>query len=121
MERMVNDRLLFILEKVNLLARARYGFRRHRSAVDHLISLERQIQNCFVLRHQLVTVFFVLEKAYDTTWSFGMLCALHGWKFRGHLAFLFPIFSKTVVSASALETFYLCLMSERLEVLKVLF
>jgi hypothetical protein len=35
--------------------------------------------------------------------------------------FLFPTFSKTVVSASAWETFYLCLMSKRMEILKVLF
>jgi hypothetical protein len=70
MERMVNDRLVFLLEKENLLAPAQCGFRRHRSAVDHLISLEHQIQNCFVLRQQLVTVFFDLENSYDTTWRF---------------------------------------------------
>jgi potassium voltage-gated channel Eag-related subfamily H protein 8 len=92
MERMVNDRLIFILEKENLLAPAQCGFRRHRSAVDHLILLERQIQNCFVLHQQLVTVFFDLEKAYDTTWRFGIPRALHGWKFRGHLAFFISNF-----------------------------
>jgi hypothetical protein len=77
MERMVNDRLVIILEKENLLAPAQCGFRRHRSAVDHLISLERQILNCFVLLQQLVTVFFDLEMAYHTTWRIGILRALH--------------------------------------------
>jgi potassium voltage-gated channel Eag-related subfamily H protein 8 len=120
-ERIVNDRLVFILEKENVLAQAQCGFRCHRSAVDHLISLERQIENCFVLRQQLVTVFFDLEKAYNTTWRFGILRALHGWKFRGHLGFFFSTFPKTVVSASAWETFNLCLMSKRMEFLKVLF
>jgi hypothetical protein len=43
--------------------------------------------NCFVLYQQLVTVFVDLEKAYDTTWRFGILCALQGWKFRVNLAF----------------------------------
>jgi hypothetical protein len=81
MERMVNDRFVFILEKENLLAPAQCGFRRHRSAVDNLISLERQIQNCFVQLQQLETVFFDLDKTYDTTWHFGILRALHGWKF----------------------------------------
>jgi hypothetical protein len=65
MERMGNDRLVFIMEKENLLAPAQCGLRRHRSAVDDLFSLERQIQNCFVLRQQRV-VFFGPEKAYDT-------------------------------------------------------
>jgi hypothetical protein len=92
MERMVNDRFVFILEKENLLDPAQCGFRSHRSAVDHLISLERQIQNFFVLRQQLVNVLFDLEKAYDTTWRFGILRALHGWKFRGHLAFFISSF-----------------------------
>jgi hypothetical protein len=87
MQRMVRDRLVLILEKENLLAPAQCGFRRHRSAVNYLISLERQFQNCFVLCQHLVTVFFVLEKAYDTMWRFGILRALHGWKFRAHLAF----------------------------------
>jgi hypothetical protein len=92
MERMVNDRLVCNLEKENLLAPAQCGFWRLRSAVDHLISLERQIQNCFAQRQQLVTVFFDLEKAYDTTWRFGILCALHGWKLQGHLAFFISNF-----------------------------
>jgi potassium voltage-gated channel Eag-related subfamily H protein 8 len=92
MERMVNDRLVCILEKECLLALAQCGFRRYRSAVDYLISLERQIQNCFVQLQQLVTVFFDLEKAYGTTWRFGILLALHGWKFQGHLTFFISNF-----------------------------
>jgi hypothetical protein len=118
---MVNDRLVFILEKENLLAAAQCGIRRHISVVNHLISLERQIQNCFVQLQQLVTVFFDLEKAYDTTWRFGILRALHGWNFRGHLAFFIFNLSKTVFSASAWETFNLCLMSKRMEFLRFCF
>jgi hypothetical protein len=38
MERMVNDRVAFVLEKEKLLAPAQCGFRSHRSAVDNLIS-----------------------------------------------------------------------------------
>jgi hypothetical protein len=119
MERMVNDRLVFILEKENLLAPAQCGFRRHRSAVDHLISLERQIQNYFVQRQQLVIVFFDLEKTYNSTWRFGTLRADGSSEDIWH--FLFPAFSKNVLPASAWETSYPCLMSKRIEFLKVLF
>jgi hypothetical protein len=89
MERMVNDRLIFILEKENLLAAAQCGFRRHISAVKHLISLERQIKNCFVQGQQLVTVFFYLEKAYDTTWSFDIFRALQDGSSEATCHFLF--------------------------------
>jgi hypothetical protein len=105
MGRMVNDRLIFILEKENLLAPAQCGFRRHRSAVDHLISLKRQIQICFVLRQQLVTVFFDLEKAYDTTWRFGILRARHGWKFRGQ-----SLYRPTFICYPTLRDFYFLLL-----------
>ena len=37
---------------------------------------------------QLVAVFFDLQKAYDTTWKYGILQDLHGMGLRGNL----PIF-----------------------------
>jgi hypothetical protein len=57
---MVNDCLIFVLEKENLLAAAQCGFRRHISVINHLISMESQIQNCFVQRQQLVTSSLIL-------------------------------------------------------------
>ena len=40
------------------------GFRRCRSTVDNLVTLETSIR--FVGRKQFVSIFFYLEKAYDT-------------------------------------------------------
>ena len=45
------------------------GFRRRRSTVDNLVTLETAIRDAFVGRKHLVSIFFDLEKAYDTTWK----------------------------------------------------
>ena len=49
------------------------AFRRHRSTVDNLVTLETSIRDAFVGRKHLVSIFFDLEKAYDTTWKHGIL------------------------------------------------
>ena len=48
------------------------GFRRHRSAVDNLVTLETSITYAFVGRRHLVSISFDLDKAYDTTWKHGI-------------------------------------------------
>jgi hypothetical protein len=87
-EGMVNRRLIWVLENRNLLCEDRCGFRRLRSALDHLVSLEYHIQNAFLLRQHLVAVFFDLEKAYDTTWRYGILRTLH----HRNVRFRLPLF-----------------------------
>jgi potassium voltage-gated channel Eag-related subfamily H protein 8 len=47
MERMVNRRLVWVLESRNLPSEAQCGFRRHRSAVDHLVNIEYHIKMRF--------------------------------------------------------------------------
>ena len=49
------------------------GFRRRRSTVDNLATLEISIRDTLVGRKHLVPIFFYLEKAYDTTWKHGIL------------------------------------------------
>ena len=82
MERMVNRRLLWLLEHRNLLTNIQCGFRKHRSILD-LCSISTRISTSFALREHLVAVFFDHEKAYDTTWRYGILRPLHFWGFRG--------------------------------------
>jgi hypothetical protein len=53
-ERTVNRGLVWILESRKLLSNAQSEFRRHRSAVDHLVSLECHLQNTFLLRQDLL-------------------------------------------------------------------
>ena len=72
-ERMVNERLVWYLEKNGLLAKQQCGYRANRSTVDHLVRLETFIRDAFIQNQHLVTVFFDLQKAYDTTWKCGIL------------------------------------------------
>ena len=59
-----------------------------------LISISTRISTSFVLREHLVAIFFDLEKAYDTTWRYGILRAVHSWGFRGCL----PLFLQEFLS-----------------------
>jgi ribonuclease HI len=84
-ERLVNDRLVWYLETNNILTEYQSGFRKQRSTIDHLVRLESFIREAFVRREHVVSVFFDLEKAYDTTWKYGILRDLHEAGLRGRL------------------------------------
>ena len=53
--------------------------------MNHLVRLESAIQDAFLNKQHLIAVFFDLEKAYDTTWRYGILRTLYGWGIKGHL------------------------------------
>ncbi|GBN41585.1 hypothetical protein AVEN_113664-1 [Araneus ventricosus] len=63
LERMVNARLVFELEKQGCIFPLQSGFRRRRSTFDNLVLPETQIRNAFVRRNHLVSIFFDFEKA----------------------------------------------------------
>ena len=65
---MVNNRLVWFLEKNKLITPLQCGFRKQRSTTDHLVRLESFIREAFIQRQHAVAVFFDLEKAYDCTW-----------------------------------------------------
>ena len=94
MEKMVNGRLMWYLEKGNYLSSVQYGFRKLRSTTDALLSLESSICNAFAASKHHVTVFFDIEKAYDTAWRHGILTSLFDFGLRGHL----PIFIQRFLS-----------------------
>lgn len=85
MEKMVNKRLMWFLEYYNKLSNLQCGFRKNRSTIDHLVRLESFIREAFVKGEHMVAVFFDLEKAFDTTWKFGILKDLHELGLRGNL------------------------------------
>ena len=94
MEKMVNERLVWYLERNGYLSSSQCGFRRMRSCTDVLLRLEAGICEAFATNQHLITVFFDLEKAYDTTWRHGILKALYDCKLRGEL----PMFIKAFLS-----------------------
>ena len=92
MERMVNDRLVWFLEKNNLIASVQSGFRKQRGTIDHLVRFETFIREAFIKKEHVVSVFFDLESAYDTTWKYGIMNDLHDFGIRGRLAHFISAF-----------------------------
>jgi len=90
MERMINNRLIHFLESNDLLANIQCGFRRQRGTLDHLVRLESFVRNAFINKQHAVSLFFDLEKAYDTAWKYGILKDLHEMGLKGHM----PLFIK---------------------------
>ena len=75
--RMINERLVWYLETNNIITGFQSGFRYQRSTNDHLVRLETFIREAFIKKEHLVAVFFDLEKAYYTTWKYGIMNDLH--------------------------------------------
>ena len=88
LERMVNTRLVWFLERNNLIVHVQSGFHRQRGTVGHLVHFKTFIGEAFINKQHVVSVFFDLESAYDTTWKYGILRDLHDFGLRGRL----PIF-----------------------------
>ena len=99
LERMINKRLVWYLESNDLISPIQSGFRSDRSTNDHLIRLETFIRDAFVNREHVVSVFFDLEKAYDTTWRYGILKDLHDLGLKGRL----PLFIKSFLEDRTMQ------------------
>ena len=82
---MINDRLVWFLESNNLICTNQAGIRTNYSTNDHLIRLESFILDAFIKKEHCVSIFFNLEKAYDTTWKYGIMKGLHDIGPRGRL------------------------------------
>ena len=84
-ERVINGRLVWYLEKNKLITNMQSGFRKRRSTTDNLVRLETFIWEAFVQKQHAVAIFFDLEKAYDTTWKYGIMKDLFDAGLRGRL------------------------------------
>ena len=85
LERMINTRLIWFLESNGLITNFQCGFRSKRSTVDHLVRLETFVREAFIKKEHLTAVFFDLEKAYDTTWKYGIMRDLNDFGLKGRL------------------------------------
>ena len=90
----MNHRLIWFLEKNNILCPEQSGFRKHRSTIDALTQLTCHIEKGFKEKKHTVTVFFDLEKAYDTVWRPEILNYMHEMDLRGN----FPAFAEGFLS-----------------------
>ena len=94
MERMINDRLVWYLESSSLITEAQSGFWKTRSTMDHLVRFDTFVREGFLNREHVVSIFLNLEKAYDTTWKYGIMKYLHDMDLRGRL----PLFIQNFLS-----------------------
>jgi hypothetical protein len=85
MERMTNARLVWFLESNGLLFNVQCEFRQGRNTLDHLVRFETFIWNAFAKKEHDVSIFFDLEKVYDTTWKYGILKDLFDMGLKGKL------------------------------------
>ena len=90
LDKIINNRLVWFLEKNNFLSNSQNGGRKGRSTMDNVASLVSEISHSFVHQKYHVTIFLDLEKAYDTCWKFHILQELKKFKMHGNL----PIFVK---------------------------
>ena len=76
---------MYALEAADVIDVNQCGFRPGRTTLDHLVRLETFIREAFVHRQHCVSVFFDLQKAYDTTWRYGILRDLYTYGVRGRM------------------------------------
>lgn len=68
LDRMVNRRLQWHLETNDLLHNGQAGFRKYRSTMDCLTTLESEIMETYRQKEYMIAISFNLKKAYDVTW-----------------------------------------------------
>jgi len=85
MERMVNNRLVDYLSSVGDFGLKQCGGMKGRSTIDHLIRMDDAIRRAFANSEHLISVYFDLEKAYDTTWRHGIVRDLYQLGLRGRI------------------------------------
>ena len=94
LEKMVNTRLMWYLEKNLKISPIQAGFRKNRSTTDHLMQLENDIRIAIQNRKHTAIVMFDLEKAYDMVWQYGLFERLHHLELKGNL----PIFIRNFLT-----------------------
>ena len=97
--RMINKRLTWFLKSNNHILRFWSGFRSDCSTTDNLVRSETFIRDAFIKKKHVVAVFFDLEKAYDTTWRYGILKDIHKLGLRGRL----PTFIENFLADCAMQ------------------
>lgn len=68
LEKMVNNRLVWYLERKNLLSEFQFGFRGRRSTSDVHLIIESEAQAAFKAKEHLVVLSIDMTKAYDRMW-----------------------------------------------------
>jgi hypothetical protein len=76
MEKIINNRLIWFLEKNKILNKEQSGFRKSRSAIDNLHIIKSEIDLAFENKQTLGMVSLDISKAYDSVWRHRVLMLL---------------------------------------------
>ena len=76
MEKMVENRLSWYLEKNNLINNFQCGFRKRRRTTDHILRLHDTIYKALANKRFVIAVFLDLEKAYDMVFNDAVILKL---------------------------------------------
>ncbi|KAL4144146.1 hypothetical protein QTP88_006372 [Uroleucon formosanum] len=68
LEKIINNRLIWFLEKNKLISNIQSGFRRSRSTLDNLVTIHSKINKTFATNQYLGMICLDITKAYDTIW-----------------------------------------------------
>lgn len=80
MQRIINVRLRWLLEKHNIVVEYISGFKHDRSTIDQLVCI-----GSFVRGHHVIRVYVDLQKAYNTSWKYGTLKYVNNLRIKGRL------------------------------------
>ena len=97
---MINSRLVWFLEKENLIDKRQAGFRQNRSTTDCLAALSSQVEQSIIEGKHTLVVYFDLEKAYDCAWRYNIIEKLYQYGMKGNL----PCFIQKFLSNRSIRT-----------------
>ena len=85
MERLINARLTWFLEKEKIITPRQAGFRQHRSTEDQATYLSQEIEDALQDKKLTLAVWIDLEKAFDKVWKQGLRLKMLQCGIRGHM------------------------------------
>lgn len=85
LEKVINKRLIWMLESKSFLNKKQCGFRRNHSTLDALTSIHTDICSSYRSQQHLIAIALDIKKAYDTIWENRVLTILHNWELNGNL------------------------------------
>jgi hypothetical protein len=85
MEKMINTRLKWFLEKNQLINKFQFGFRQNHNTIDHLYRLKEEIQFSLENKNSTIAVALDYTKAFDLVWRDGLLVKMMSLNIRGKI------------------------------------
>lgn len=85
MEKMINNRLIYCLEKKKLINPTQFGFRQNKQTLDSMIKLDLDVKSSIDNRKHLHLISFDIQKAFDKVWPEAVVYKLKQLGFGGKM------------------------------------